>query len=83
MTELFPLLSAPPVLRIVVQYLIALCSRPEAAIDVISGLFVRPILPDKNLKLGDPRLNLSREILPKPSDAAFSIAFFVITSDRK
>ena len=43
-------------------YLVAFCSRPEAAGDVISGRFVRPIVSDKSVKLCYPRLNCSPEI---------------------
>ena len=44
------------------QNLIAFCSRLEAASDVISGRFMRPIVPDKNVKFCDPRLNYSGKI---------------------
>ena len=53
-----------PVLRTLVQYLIAFCSRPEADSDVISCRIVRPIVPDKLGQFRDPRLNCSREIPP-------------------
>ena len=41
------------------QYLIAYCSRPEAAIDIISGMLVGTIVPDKRVKYRDPRLSHS------------------------
>ena len=46
MAELFDTLPAASVLRTFVQYLIAFVSTLEAASDVISGKFVRPIVPD-------------------------------------
>ena len=56
MAKLFDSLLAAPVLRTFVQYLIAFCSRLQAAYDVISGVFVRPIVPDKSIQFRDPRL---------------------------
>ena len=44
------------------HYLIAFCSRPEAASDVNSGKFVGPIFPDEPAKFRNPCLNYSREI---------------------
>ena len=44
------------------RYLIAFCNRPEVSGDVISGRFVRPIVPDKFVKFCDPYLNRSREM---------------------
>ena len=38
---------ATPVLRTFMQYLIAFCRRPEQAGDVISGIFVRSLVPDR------------------------------------
>ena len=40
------------------------CSRQEAVSDVISGIFVGPVVHDKRVKFRDHRLNRSREILP-------------------
>ena len=51
-----------PVLRTFVQYLIAFCSRSEAPGDVISGMFVVPVVLDKCVKLHEPSLNRSRDI---------------------
>ena len=48
------------------QYLIAFCSRPEAASDVISGVLVGPIVSDKQMLFRDHRLDRTREI---PSEA--------------
>ena len=42
-------LAGGPVLRTFVQYLIAFCSRPETASDVISGRFVGSIVPNKHV----------------------------------
>ena len=64
-TELFDSVPAGPVVRHFVEYSIAFCSRPKAANDIISGMFVRLIVPDKAPKLRDPGLNSSREIRPK------------------
>ena len=47
------------------QYLIASCSRLEAASVVISGRFVGLTVPDKGVKFRFPRLNSSGEIRPK------------------
>ena len=43
----------------------AFCSQLEAACDVLSGSFVRLIVPDNCVKFCDPRLNRSGEIRPK------------------
>ena len=60
-----------PVFRTFVQYLITFCSRPETASDVISGLFVGMIVPEKPVTFRDPRLNLSQAIPPEAVEAAF------------
>ena len=44
---------------------VAVCSRPEAIGDVISGTFVWQTLPDKSLKFCYTRLNRSPEIRPE------------------
>ena len=45
---------------------------------------MRPIIPDKSVKFGNPSSNTALEKFhPKPSEAAFSPGFFAITSDRK
>ena len=49
--------------------------RREVAGDVISGRLMGPDVPDKRLKFGDPRNNLSREIALKPSEVTFSTVF--------
>ena len=46
------------------QYFKTFYSRPEAAVDVISGRFVGLIVLDKYDKLRGPRLNRFREIPP-------------------
>ena len=43
-----------------VQYLIAFCTRPEAAGDVISRKFMGLTVPDEHVKLRDPHLNRGR-----------------------
>ena len=65
--------SAGPVLRTVEQYLMAFCSRPKAASDVVSGRFVKPLVIDTVVKFCHPRLNHSREI---PRD--FSQHFYLV-----
>ena len=54
-----------PILRTIVQNLIAFSSRPEAASDVISGTVVGPIVPDEPVKFGDTSLNHSLKIPPE------------------
>ena len=61
------------------QYLVAFCSRPQAASDVLSGRWGRLIVPDKCVvRFGDLRLNRSGEIRPEsvgPSKTAFPQIF--------
>ena len=57
--RIFQLLPATPVLRTLVQYLIAFGSRQEAASDVVANRSVRLTVSDESVKLGDPRLNRS------------------------
>ena len=58
------------------QYSFSVCSRPKAAIDVISGMLAGLVVPDKCLKFRDPRLHTVLEKFhPKPSEAAFSTGF--------
>ena len=49
------------ILHTFVQYLLAYCSRAEAAIDVICGTFVGPSVPDKFVECRDPCSNHARE----------------------
>ena len=65
MAELFNFLPTVPVSHTFVQYLVASCSRSEAASDVISGRFLGLTVPDECLKFCDLRLNGSGEIRPK------------------
>ena len=44
------------------QYSITVCSRLEAASDVISGWFMMLAVPDNRVQFRDPRLNRSGEI---------------------
>ena len=62
MAELFDSLSFVPVLRTFVRYLIAFCSRPEEASDVISGVVVDPTSLDIHVKFGDSWSNRSQDI---------------------
>ena len=61
-----------------VQYLIAFCSQPETDGDVLAR-FGGPIVPDKHVKFGDPRLNLSQEI---PPEAVGGGIFYVCFRDN-
>ena len=66
MAELFDYLPAAPVLRTLVQYLSAFCSRPLTSSDVLSGIIVRLHVlrgHDKYAKCRDPSFNRFREIL--------------------
>ena len=69
-----------PTLLTFIQYSVVICSRLEAANDVISSRFVRLIVPDNFVKFCDPRLNCSLEIRPK---VLVFDRFFWITSTRK
>ena len=75
MAELFDSLPIAPALRTFVRYLIAFCSRQEAASDVVSGPFVRPIVPDKLINYRDPRLNRCQEIRRKAVGYGIFISF--------
>ena len=83
--DLFDSLLSGPVLRTVMQYSMTICSRPEAAIDVISDRFLWLIFPDKNIKFCDPHLNRSWEIWPQTVGGGIFIfgGFCGITTDRK
>ena len=84
-TELCTSMPVTPVLRTFVHYLITVCSRLEAASDVISDRFVRLAVPDKCLKFRDPRLNRSPEIRPEAVGGGIVDCFFLtsINADRK
>ena len=77
------LCPAGPVLRTFVEYLITFYSRPEAASDVISGMFVGPVVRDKSVKSHDPSLNRSREIPPEAVGGGIFNCFAPITPDRQ
>ena len=66
-----------------VQYLMAFCSRLEAASGVISGRFVRPIVLDKYVKFRDLCKNWSPEIPPEAVGGGIFDSLFAIISDRK
>ena len=73
---------AAPVLRTIVQYLIAFCSRPETASDIISGRLVGPIVHDKHVNFLSIAKTVIEKFHMKPSGAAFSTVFRTsITSD--
>ena len=76
MTELCASMPVTSILRTFMQYLIAFCSRPEAAADVISGRFVRLTVPNKFVKFCDPCLNRSPDILPKTVGCGIFNRFF-------
>ena len=61
------------------HYLIEFCSRPEATSDFISGTFVRTVVIDNFVKLGDPRLKRSREIPPEAVYGGIFDVFFAVT----
>ena len=64
MTKLFdPLASRTRFTHFCVRYLIAFCSRPEAASEVISGIGGKQVIPDKYVKFGDFRPSRSPDIL--------------------
>ena len=65
-----------PVLPTLVQYLVAVCNRPEGASDVMSSRFVRAIVLEKFVKFGHHRLNRSREILPEAVGRGIFDSFF-------
>ena len=81
MAELFDCLSGRTRFTHFVQHVIAFCSRPETAIEVISSTFVGPIVPDKRVKFRDPHLNRSVEIQPKA--VGIFDGSFAIISNRK
>ena len=58
------------------QYFIAFCSRPEAAGDVISSIFLRLIVPDKSIKFVILDYTMLEKFDPKPSEAAIITVFF-------
>ena len=64
MAELFDYLAGRTRFTHFLQYLMAFCSRLEAANNVTNGKFVRPIVTGKCAKCADLRLNCSREIRP-------------------
>ena len=58
------------------RYLIAFCSRPEAATDVISGKFLELVATcHKRVKFGAPGSNCSREIPPDALEGGISMVF--------
>ena len=77
------LCSAAAVFAHFLQYVIAFYSRPEAASDVMSSAFPRLIVPDKCLKVRDPRLDRSGEISPEAVGCVILDGLFATTSDRK
>ena len=58
------------------------CNRPEAASDVVSGRFVRPVVLDKCVKFRDPSLNRGRKIPPKTVAGSIFDSFLALTSDQ-
>ena len=58
------------------QYLIAFCSQPVAASDVMSGRFVGPFIPNTHLKFDDHRRNGSWEIPPEVVGGGILDGFF-------
>ena len=65
------------------QYSVAFCSRLEAAIDVISGVLLRLVVPDQAAKFRVPGQKFSREIQSKAvGDGIFGRFFPAITAYR-
>ena len=60
--KLFDSLPPEPVIRTFVQYLIAFCSRPKAASDIISGVAVEQVGMGVLIKFCNSRSNRSRDI---------------------
>ena len=84
MAELFHSLPAAPVLCAFVQYLVEFYGRPEAASDVISGLFCDQLTPNKSVKFRDVCLNRYQEIPPEVvGGGIFDSLVFAISSNRK
>ena len=52
----------------------------QLSLDVISGIFVGPIVPDKRVKFRDPHLNCSGEIQTKAVGGSIFGRFFFRTS---
>ena len=65
------------------QYLIAFFSRLEAASDIISGSFVRPIVSDKRLRLHNPHFSLYPEIQAEAVGGGRFDVLFAITAEGK
>ena len=63
------------------EYLVAPCSRPEAASDLTSRQFVRRAVLGKRVKFRDPRLKRSPD--PKPSETVFSTVFRTSINDNR
>ena len=83
MAKIFDSLQAGSISRTFVQCLNAFCSQQEAASDVISGKFVRLIVPNKCVKFWDTHLKYSGEIRPKAIEVRIIDSIFTITSDPK
>ena len=50
--------------------------RPEATADVISGIFVVPVVRDNLVRFRDPSLNASRQMSPKAVGIGICDCFF-------
>ena len=66
-----------------VQYLTVYCSQLEADSDVITDVFVGPIVLDKRVKFGDPRTNCAREIPTEAVGGGIFDGFCAMTSNWK
>ena len=65
-----------PVFRTFMWYLTAFCSRPEWAVDAISGRFMGPLVLAKRVKFHDSGLDwIWFKFHPKPSEAVYSTVF--------
>ena len=74
-TELCASMPTALVLRTFVQHLIAFCSLPEAASNVISGRFVGPIVHDSPVNFVILAQIVLEKLHLKPSEAEFSTVF--------
>ena len=84
MADLFYSLVGRTRLRIICCLVLNFILSPlEVMSDVVSCIFVGPVVPDKPVKSGDPRLNRSREIPPEATRGGIFDGFFAVASDRK
>ena len=76
MVELFDSLSSQTRFAHFCAQFSGILQLPEGTSNVISGWFVGPIVPEKGVKFGCPRLNHSREIPPEAVGSGLIDSFF-------